>query len=429
MMKSHTTAFHTTAFHTTATNNDLLSAIREYIYSISYDQGVDIQLFLCLIAVAVAFFLSMLIGRIVKRKVQNNARYGHLINSMVASMLLPFMVILSLVSAGWISAFIIPMPPTHTIILSSTKIAFAWLVSSTLLLLAQRHFIAYLVGAVILIMTLLNVSGLLLPAQSTLNAIAIDTEKLHISLLDVIKGLFTLVILFWGAGVLSKISENWLRRSSLSFNARELAIKFLRIFLYFSAFIFTLTEMGVDLTVLTVFGATIAVGLGFGLQKITSNILSGLVLLFEKAIEAGDLIEIGNEKGWVREMAIRHTLLETFDGREILIPNEELIIGRVTNWTYTNTRARIDISLTITFGSDVDLARKLLIEAAKGHRLCISEPPPAAQLRDFVDRGIQMLLVFWIPDVTQGMSTVKSDVMLQIINSFRQAGIRFAEIK
>lgn len=424
MMKNHTAIT-----HNTASTNDLLTTIKEYLYSISYDQSVDIQLFLCVIALAVAFFLSMLIRRIVKRRVQNNARYGHLINRMTASMLLPFMVILSLISASWISAFVMPIPPTHTIIISATKIAFAWLVASTLLVIAQRHFIAYLIGAVILVMTLLNVSGLLLPAQSTLNAIAIDTEKLHISLLDVIKGLFTLVILFWGAGVCSKISENWLRRSSLSFNARELSIKLLRIFLYFMAFISTLNEMGVDLTALTVFGATLAVGLGFGLQKITSNILSGLVLLFEKAIEAGDLIEVGNEKGWVREMAIRHTLLETFDGREILIPNEELVIGRVTNWTYTNTRARIDIILTITFGSDVDLARQLLIEAAKGHRLCISEPPPAAQLRDFVDRGIQMILVFWIPDVTQGMSTVKSDVMLQIVNSFRKAGIRFAELQ
>jgi small-conductance mechanosensitive channel len=325
--------------------------------------------------------------------------------------------------------YVIPISQNHTILPSIIKIALVWLMASILLFLSHRHFIAYFIGGVMLLMTLLSVTGLLAPTQASLSAIAFETEKFRISLLDIIRGVFTMIILFWGAGVLSINGERWLRSSHLSFNARELAIKFLRIILYFLAFIFTLTQMGVDLTALTVFGGALAVGLGFGLQKITSNFLSGIILLFEKAIEAGDLIEVGNEKGWVRQMAIRHTLIETQDGREVLIPNEELIIGKVTNWTYTNTRARIEISLTITYGSDVDLARKLLIEAAKSHRLCISEPMPAALVREFTDHGILLMLVFWIPDVTKGREVVKSDVMLQIIQSFRTQGIRFAEVK
>lgn len=415
--------------HNISNNNDFFTTLKDYIYSVSYDQNVDVQLFLASIAVILAIPMSLLTRRIVRRKLQDNAKYGRAVNSILASMLLPFMVIVNLIAADWVSAFMLTAPQAHHIIANFTKIAFVWLVASALLFFTQKHFIAYMVSVGMLIMTLLGVSGLLAPTQSTLNAIAFDTEKFHLSLLDVLKGLFTLVIMFWGAGVLAKVSENWLRRSHLSFNARELAIKFLRISLYFLAFIITLTEMGVDLTVLTVFGGALAVGLGFGLQKISSNFLSGIVLLFEKAIEAGDLIEVGNEKGWVRQMAIRHTLIETFDGREVLVPNEELVTSKVTNWTYTNTRARIDITLTVTFDSDIDTARKLLIEAAKGHRLCISEPPPAAHLRDFVERGIQMILVFWIPDVTQGQVSVKSDVMLVIVDSFRKAGIRFAEVK
>ena len=385
------------------------------------------QLFLALLAAVAAFFISMLVRRIVKRKL-TNSRYADMVNSALNSMLMPFTVILCLVAANWIGGMF-PMLQAHNIIPSITKIALIWLICSILLLLSHKHFIAYFISGIMLVLTLLNVTGLLTPTLTALGKVGFETEKFHITLLDIIRGISTMVFMFWGAGVLTQSSERWLRRSHLSFNARELAIKFLRIILYFLAFVFSLTEMGVDLTALTVFGGALAVGLGFGLQKISSNFLSGIVLLFEKAIEAGDLIEVGNEKGWVRQMAIRHTLIETFDGREVLVPNEDLIIGKVTNWTYTNTRARIDITLTITYNSDVGLARKLLIEAAKVHRLCISEPPPAAHVREFTDRGIQIMLVFWIPDVNQGMVSSKSDVMLQIIQSFREHDIRFAEIK
>lgn len=409
--------------------NDFFTALKEYASSILYEPSMELQLFLSAAAIILAFPASILIQRIAKRKLQKSVKYGNMVNSILSSVTLPCMVLINLVGAAWIMKFVIPATKYQHITTSLTKIALVWLIASTLLLVAHRHFIAYFISAIMLILTLLSVTDLLAPTLQSLGDIYFEMGKFHLSLLDIIKGVFTLIILFWGAGVLSKTGENWLRRSHLSFNARELAIKFLRIILYFLAFVFTLTQMGVDLTALTVFGGALAVGLGFGLQKITSNFLSGLVLLFEKAIEAGDLIEVGNEKGWVREMAIRHTLIETFDGREVLIPNEDLIIGKVTNWTYTNTRARIEIIITVTYDADVELARKLLIEAAKSHRLCISEPPPAANLRDFVDRGIQIMLVFWIPDVTQGMVSTKSEVMLKVISSFREAGIKFAEVK
>lgn len=414
-------------YSSTQYSKDFFSAVKDSSMSMIDESGLPMQLFLAVFAVAAAFLISMLVQRIVKRRLADS-RHADVINGMLASVAFPFTVILCLVTVNWI-ATMFPIIQGHNIIPSISRIALIWLISSILLLLSHRHFIAYFISGLMLSMTLLNVTGLLAPTLASLSKIAFETEKFRISLLDVIRGIFTMVLLFWGAGVLTQSGERWLRRSHLTFNARELAIKFLRIILYFLAFMFTLTEMGVDLTALTVFGGALAVGLGFGLQKISSNFLSGIVLLFEKAIEAGDLIEVGNEKGWVRQMAIRHTLIETFDGREVLVPNEDLIIGKVTNWTYTNTRARIDVTLTITYSSDVGLARKLMIEAAKAHRLCISEPPPAAHVREFTDRGIQIMLVFWIPDVNQGMVSSKSDVMLQIVQSFRENGIRFAEIK
>ncbi len=409
-------------------DKDLLPVAKNTVLSLLDDSGVDLQLFLSLIAFIAAFLGSIVIERVIRRKLKVSPKYADIINSIISSVLLPFMVIMSLVAASWITAALMPVLQAHIIIASLVKIALVWLIASCLLLIAHRHFIAYFINFIMLVMTLLSVTGLLAPTLDSLSRIAFNMGKFSISLLDVVKGIFTLVILFWGAGALSKSGENWLKRSHLSFNARELAIKFLRITLYFLAFLFSLTEMGVDLTALTVFGGALAVALGFGLQKITSNFLSGIILLFEKAIEAGDLIEVGTEKGWVRQMAIRHTLIETFDGREVLIPNEDLIIGKVTNWTYTNTRGRIDITVTVTYDADVELAQKLMIEAAKSHPLCISEPHPAANVREFIDRGIQIMLVFWIPDVTQGMVSSKSQVMVKVIHAFRAAGIKFAQV-
>ena len=409
-------------------DKDLLPVVKNTLMSLLDDSSLDLQIFLSVIAFVAAFLGSIVIERIIRRKLKVSPKYTDIINSIISSVLLPFMVIMSLVAASWITSALMPALQTHVIIASLVKIALVWLIASGILLIAHKHFIAYFINSIMLAMTLLSVTGLLQPALDSFTRIAFDLGKFRISLLDILKGIFTLVILFWGAGALSKSGENWLKRSHLSFNARELAIKFLRITLYFLAFLFSLTEMGVDLTALTVFGGALAVALGFGLQKITSNFLSGIILLFEKAIEAGDLIEVGTEKGWVRQMAIRHTLIETFDGREVLVPNEELIIGKVTNWTYTNTRGRIDISLIVTYDADVELAQKLMIEAAKSHPLCISEPHPAANLREFGERGILIMLTFWIPDVTQGMVSSRSQVMIKIIHSFRTTGIKFAQI-
>ncbi|MEI6730592.1 MAG: mechanosensitive ion channel domain-containing protein, partial [Pseudomonadota bacterium] len=344
----------------------------------------------------------------------------------IPNLLLPFLMIFMFVIAGWSAIAFIPPKHPQNIISGCIKITTVWFLVRSILLLAQRHFVAYFVSCVMMAITLLSVTGLLAPTTAFLTEITFETANYQISLLDVTKGGFTLIMLFWGAGVVSKTAETWLRKSNLSFNARELAIKFLRISLYFIAFVMTLNQIGVDLTALTVFGGMLAVGIGFGLQKIASNFISGIVLLFERTIEAGDLIEIGSEKGWVREMAIRHTLIETFDGREILIPNEDLITSKVTNWTYTNNKARVDINLSITYDSDADIALKLLLDAVKSSKKYINNPPPAAYLKEFNDRGMQLILVFWISDIKEGITPIKSEVMLKIVKSFAESGILFA---
>jgi small-conductance mechanosensitive channel len=214
--------------------------------------------------------------------------------------------------------------------------------------------------------------------------------------------------------------ENSLRATSrLSYNSRALIVKLTEIVLYFIAFMITLNVVGVDLTALAVFGGALGVGIGFGLQKITSNFFSGIILLVEKSIKAGDLIEIASgTTGTVKQLAMRYTLIETADGREVMIPNEDLIVGRVTNWTYTTSHARIDITIGVAYEADMDKARALMIEAATEHPRCIAEPAPNCFMREFADSSVNFMLIFWVDDVTQGRLGPQSDVMFSILRKF-----------
>lgn len=409
--------------------NELLSKstwawISKNILGLLNQQGLDFQIFLYAVAILVGLLASKLSQRILKRKFPITSRDGWVSHKVAPELLTPTAILFGMMLAIWVTSFFVTVhKPLSAGIL---KIILAWFGARILLLLSKRHFVAYVIGIVLIGHTLLGATNLLAPTLEFLDDITLETGSFKLSLLTVMKGAFTLVLLFWGAGVLSKSGESWIRSTSFSFNARELSIKFLKIALYFTATVMTLNQMGVDLTAFTIFGGALGVGLGFGLQKITSNFISGIILLFEKTIVAGDLIEVGSERGWVRQMAIRHTLIETFDGREMLIPNEDLITGKVTNWTYTNTRARAEILLTVTYQSDAEKVMELLITAAKQHRLCLTNPAPVCIFKEFTDRGMQFSLSFWIADVKTGLSIARSDVMRAITRSFKDAGIEFA---
>ena len=206
--------------------------------------------------------------------------------------------------------------------------------------------------------------------------------------------------------------------------SRSLVLKLVQIFIYFIAFILSLDIIGIDLTTLTVFGGALGIGLGFGLQKISSNFISGLILLMEKSVEEGDLIELTDGTfGFIRKVSARFTLVETFDGKEILVPNEDFITSRVVNWTYSNPHGRVEIPVGVSYGSDIEKAKQLILEAAKEHPRCVSEPEPQCFLRNFGDSSVDFILHFWVADVVQGRWGPQSEVMFSIWNKFAENGI------
>jgi small-conductance mechanosensitive channel len=191
-----------------------------------------------------------------------------------------------------------------------------------------------------------------------------------------------------------------------------------------------LNAAGLDLTTLNVLTGAIGIGLGFGLQSIAANFVSGFVLLMDRSIKPGDVISFTGMPGtttegfgWVEELRGRYVVVRDRDGVETLVPNQNLITNPVINWSYTDPRVRLKLPVRVSYRDDPELAMQLLLQATEGHARIIREPPPVARLMQFGDHGIELELRFWIPDPQEGVNNVRSDVNRQIWRLFKEHGI------
>ena len=239
------------------------------------------------------------------------------------------------------------------------------------------------------------------------------------------KALITIVLFFLITGILSEFGEKRIKSiRGIHSSNKALINKAFHIFIYFFGFIIALNILGIDLTAFAIFSGAIGIGIGFGLQKITSNFISGLILLFEKSIENGDMVELSDGTyGLIRKTSARYTLLETFEGREMMIPNEDFIINRVTNWTFNNRKGRLELNIGVAYESDIEKAMELILEAAREHPRCMDDPGPSCYLKEFGDSSVNFMLFFWVEDVSRGRYRAKSDVMMSVWKKFKEHNI------
>lgn len=265
------------------------------------------------------------------------------------------------------------------------------------------------------------------PIQDFLDAeqLSFKVGTIRLSAYFIIKIIITIMMLFWITGILSDFIETRIKAiKGIKNSNKPLLTKMLQILTYFLAFVLGLDVIGIDITALAIFSGAIGIGIGFGLQKITSNFISGLIILFEKSIKSDDLLELADGTyGFARHTSARYTLIETFEGKEIMIPNEDLITSRVTNWTYSNNKGRVDINISISYESDVEKAMELILEAANEHPRCAADPEPSCFLVEFADSSINFALFFWVEDVIEGRYEPRSDVMINIWKKFKKHNI------
>lgn len=285
----------------------------------------------------------------------------------------------------------------------------------------------WLIFAALVTILALNASGVLAPLRDFLEAehLSFTVGNFEFTAYGILNAILTLAILIWASAMVSELAETQIHRlPGVRMANKELFIKFAQISVYVIAALIGLDLVGLDLTTLTVFSGALGIGLGFGLQKTASNFISGLILLMEKSIEVDDLVELSDGTyGFVRRTGARYTLIETFDNKEILIPNEDFITNRVTNWTFSNTRARVEIPIGVSYDSDLEKVKEILIAAAKANPRCSEVNEPACYLRNFGDSSVDFLLHFWVDDVENGRWMPQSEVMMDIWNRFHEEGI------
>ncbi|MBS0612455.1 MAG: mechanosensitive ion channel, partial [Proteobacteria bacterium] len=269
------------------------------------------------------------------------------------------------------------------------------------------------------------------PIVDALDHVGITAGHNRITLWSIMKLLFTLTIFMVVATWVGRwIERRLMKLQSVALSTRIGISKFVSAVLIGLSMLLGLNAAGVDLTALTVLTGAIGLGLGFGLQSIAANFVSGFVLLMDRSIKPGDVISFTGQTGtstdgfgWVQELRGRYVVVRDRDGVEMLVPNQHLISNPVINWSYTDPRVRLKLPIRISYQDDPELALQLLIQACEGQRRVLHEPLPVSRLMHFGENGIDLELRFWISDPQEGVNNVRSEVNRTIWRLFKENGI------
>ncbi|MBU6225392.1 MAG: mechanosensitive ion channel [Burkholderiales bacterium] len=271
------------------------------------------------------------------------------------------------------------------------------------------------------------ITGLLQPMREELGAIELSVGKSHVSLLHVVEvflsSSFVLVLTLWLSAFLE---TKVMSRALTDLSMRKVASNAMRAFLLLIGMLVALSVSGVDLTALSVLGGALGVGLGFGLQKLAANYVSGFVILLERSLRIGDYVRVDSFEGWVTDIKTRYTLVRAINGVESVIPNELLMTQRVENLSLESSHLLQNCMFWVGLHSNVEQVQKLLVDAAMSADLVIADPAPMAMLAEVVPQGLRFQLNFWMDDPTHGQGLVKSNVNIAALEALRKAGVLLA---
>ncbi|MBO6539545.1 MAG: mechanosensitive ion channel family protein [Rhizobiaceae bacterium] len=382
------------------------------------------------VAIALALFgLARFLGKRLEPRLENRARTikGHpgLLRLIAATLrrvdwilftILLFAAIAILKSLTW---------PSRSWLLGILLwLSGTWVVVAISSRIIRNRLVARSVAWLVWIYAALVILGIDQRVALLLDSLALPLNEMRISALTVLKAAFLLTLSVWIATTLGNFVDERVQRSSeLTPSIRVLIGKFAKFGLVLLAGIVALTSVGVDLTAFTVFSGAVGVGLGFGLQKVVSNFVSGVIILLDKSIKPGDTISLGETFGWIRELRARFVSVVTRDGREYLIPNEDLITQQVINWSFSDELVRLDVPFGVSYDSDPHQVTELAINAASSVARVNSDRRPVCWLTAFGDSSLDFVLRFWIHDPQQGLTNVRGKVLLALWDTFKENGV------
>ncbi|MEZ0245169.1 MAG: mechanosensitive ion channel family protein [Methylophilaceae bacterium] len=280
------------------------------------------------------------------------------------------------------------------------------------------------ISGVVWLLVALHLVGFLPEILRALDEVSFSVGKVRFSLLLIVQSLVTVAVTVVIALWLSRLLENRVMRAErINMNLRVVVTKLLRVTLTLVGVLAALSAVGFDITLLSVFGGALGVGLGFGLQKIASNYVSGFIILLDESVHLGDVMTIDGHYGVVSQIRSRYLVLRKLDGTEVVIPNETLIGTAVINHSFTDRKARINLPIQISYESGLEDAMTLMRDVASQHPRVLKDPPPETQILGFGENGIDLQLVLWIPDPEEGSASLKSSLYLEIWHAFQKHGV------
>jgi small-conductance mechanosensitive channel len=331
-----------------------------------------------------------------------------------------------LVIAARITMYHSTWPSRSYMLVVAAKLALAWLVIRLVTSVIRNAFLVKLISVSAWVIAALSIINQLDPAIDALDSdsVSIVLGGLRLTPLVLIKLGLLLIAALWLTNVASNFAENRINRSTdLTPSIQVLLVKMIRMGLLIVAIAAALGAVGINLSALAVFSGAVGVGIGIGLQKIVANFISGIILLADKSVKPGDLVTIGDSSGRISAMKTRYISVAAGDGREFLIPNEDLVTQKVTNWTYTDKNTLVKVNFGTNYESDPRQVCRLAAEIATAAPRAIKSRTPNCILTEFAETGMKFSLTFWIAD-PDGMDNVKSDVMLSLWETFKREGIR-----
>ncbi len=333
-----------------------------------------------------------------------------------------FVILLALV---YVLTSVIAWPQSNYLIYIAMLLSAAWLLiavtSHALRSRLLRKLFAYAAWMYVAAMIL----GVVDDTARLLDNAGFNIGKIRVSILSLLQAALLFAAAIWVSFTAGNFLDRRIQKAEeLTPSLRVLLGKITRISLIVLAAMIAISGLGIDLTALTVLSGAVGVGIGFGLQKVVSNFISGIIILLDQSIKPGDTISLGETFGWIRELRARFVSVVTRDGREFLIPNEDFITHEVINWSFSDKYVRLDVDFGVSYDSDPHEVTRIAIEAAGSvGRVDASQRPPVCWLTEFGDSSLNFKLRFWITDPQQGLTNIRGKVLMALWDAFKENGI------
>jgi len=383
------------------------------------------------VIILIAFALGWLFFRFVSGRITtavNNSKMQPRIKRVLHNLkrlVLPLAVLILLFFAN-LTATLLPVPGEGGLIDAASALLVAWIFIRLAVQVIDNSFVRNLFALAIWAIAALSILGVLDETLRAMDALGLNIGSFRLSALTVVKGVLAVSFLLYSAVFIATIFERRMQRiEALTPSSKVLISKVARVVLIVFALLIGITAAGIDMSLLAVFSGAVGLGVGFGLQKVISNLFSGILLLMDKSIKPGDIIEIpGGTFGWVQHMGARYTEIVTRDNKSYLIPNEDFVTHQVVNWSHGDTLVRLEAKFGVHYDSDPHLVKKIAEKAALRPDRVVSEPQPMCHLIEFGDSSLIFSLRYWIKDAEKGVTNMRGAVMLALWDAFKENGIK-----